>query len=204
MKSTSDRAAGAKTVHGDCSEHAPWCELLAPFSPATLDEPPRRWPIRTIDGRTIEVLCRDSTKHIWWERPDGRCGLGGVSLADLPLEGSERLRGVPMDVAVVGTEGPKDGDAVRRAGFVCVASVTGAGLVPSAASLAVLADRVVVLWADADAVGRRHMAAIGERLAGVAREVRFVDVDDLADGAGAADLPAGEIRRRILAALARR
>jgi hypothetical protein len=140
---------------------------------------------------------RTSDKAIWWDGPDGRPGLGGVSVSELPLYGSERLGRVPLEVPVVLTEGPKDCDAVWRASLPAVATVTGAALVPSTSVLDVLRDRIVVLWPDNDEPGYRHMERIAEALTGVAREIRWLQIPGLGPKAGAADVPTADIPRLV-------
>jgi len=54
-------------------------------------EPERRYAVRDASGVLRATLVRTSDKAIWWDGPDGRPGLGGVSVSELPLYGSERL-----------------------------------------------------------------------------------------------------------------
>ena len=123
----------------------------------------------------------DGSKRFIWRQPDGTLGLGGMPVADLPLYGIERIDG--MTTTVVVTEGEKCAQALWGVGIAAVATVTGAATAPSATVLSELGGRRVILWPDADPMGRTHMATIAERLAGVAAVVSLVEPP--------ADVPAG-------------
>jgi hypothetical protein len=121
----------------------------------------------------------DGVKKMWWSR-EGKTGLGGVKVRDLPLYGTELLRGAPTARIVI-TEGEKACEALRRrnlADLLALATVTGAGgktaKAPSSEVLRVLKDRDVVLWPDDDDVGRQHMILVGRQLRGVARSIRTI------------------------------
>lgn len=126
-----------------------------------------RYLIRDASGTLVAIHCRQDGrdgKRMWWEQPDGRSGLGGLSIADLPLYGIDRLTGSPTVILV---EGEKAADALRSIGVQAVGTVTGASGTPGAIPLAELTGRSVSLWADNDAVGRSHMqriAAVLERI----------------------------------------
>jgi hypothetical protein len=140
--------------------------------------PVARYEIRTAAGELVAIHCRRGSgpgKQLWWERPDGAHGLGGRSVAALPLYGTERLAGWPADAPVVVVEGEKAAAALLTAGIPALGTVTGAAVTPGDAALAVLRGRAVVLWPDADADGRRHMTRIGSALAGVARRCAWFD-----------------------------
>lgn len=152
---------------------------------------PRRYEVRDASGLPVAVHVRvekpDGTKRFSWERPDGRPGLGGMAVADLPLYGIERLDGLAFGIVVL-VEGEKAAEALWNVGIAAVASVTGAATAPGPGPLADLGGRDVVLWPDADDVGRRHMAVIAERLAGVAASAAIVEPpDDVPSGWDAAD-----------------
>lgn len=118
----------------------------------------------------------DGSKRFAWRQPDGSLGLGGAPVVDLPLYGIERLDGMASTVVVV--EGEKAAEALWSAAVAAVGTVTGAATAPSATVLAELGGRGVILWPDADAVGRTHMATIAERLAGVASTITLVEPPD--------------------------
>jgi Protein of unknown function (DUF3631) len=174
----------------------------------------KRYGIRDATGVLVAIHVRQDApdgKRIWWELPDGTPGLGGLSTADLPLYGIERLTGSPSVVVV---EGEKAAEALLAAGTQAVGTVTGASSTPGATPLAELTGRHVYLWPDADPVGRTHMAAVAERLAGVASAVSMVEppegvplgwdaADAVAEGRDLAALLAGPPTPTLLEALAR-
>jgi hypothetical protein len=165
-------------------------------------------------GALVAIHCRQDGpdgKRMWWEQPDGTPGLGGLPSADLPLYGIERLTGSPTVILV---EGEKAAEALLSIGVQAVGSVTGASATPGAMPLAELTGRRVTLWPDADAVGRLHMAAIAERLAGVAGAVLIVEppegvpagwdaADAIAEGRDVTALLAGPPAPTLAEALAR-
>ena len=57
--------------------------------------------------------------------------------------------------------------------------------------LAAARGREVIIWPDADEDGGRAMNAVGRNLRGLAASVKMVPVEDLSEGCGAADIPAG-------------
>ena len=158
-----------------------------------LIEPDQRFEVRDPRGKLVAVLIRTAAKEFWWKRGDGRPGLGEMDLNDVPLYRCERLRSVPLEVPLVVTEGGKDCDAVWRAGMPAVGTMTGAGGTPSAATLEVLRDRIVILWPDNDEPGRNHMERIAVHLVGVAREVRWLEIPGAPPKAGAADVMTEEV-----------
>jgi hypothetical protein len=164
---------------------------------ADLAEPDRRYAIRDARGVLRATLVRTADKTMWWEGPNGRPGLGGVSVCELPLYGSDRLEQVPLEVPVVLTEGPKDCEAVWRAKLPAVATVTGAATIPSGEVLEVLRDRIVILCPDNDEPGYRHMKGVAQALTGVAREIRWLQIPGLGPKAGAADVPTAELARLV-------
>ncbi len=91
----------------------------------------------------------------------------GLSSADLPLYGIERLNG---SATVVLVEGEKAAEALLAIGVQAVGTVTGASGTPGAIALAELTGRLVRVWPDNDGVGRSHMARIGAALVGIAAD----------------------------------
>ena len=85
-----------------------------------------RYRIRDASGTLVAIHCRQDGsdgKRMWWEQPDGTPGLGGLSVADLPLYGIERLNGSPTVILV---EGEKAAEALLAIGIQAVGTVTGA------------------------------------------------------------------------------
>ena len=150
-----------------------------------------RFEIRDARGELVAVHVRrdadDGHKDFWWEGPSGAIGLAGASTADLPLYGSEDVAGWMKDEPIILVEGEKARDALARAGFRALASVTGAASCPSREPLEVLRGRDVTLWPDADDVGRGHMRKLAERLVGIAARVRVFEWTGAPDHGDAAD-----------------
>jgi hypothetical protein len=125
------------------------------------------YPIRDAVGTVIAEHVRDDLpngeKRLWWRR-DGKKGLGGLKVRDLPLYGAPELAAAPATATVVVVEGEKARDALAARGILAVATVTGAGAVPADDVLRLLVGHDVVLWPDNDAPGRIHMAKLGARV----------------------------------------
>lgn len=165
----------------------------------------RTWELRDTSGKLIALHVREDfvnkkgekDKDVYWRRPSGEWGLGGLSTADLPLYGCEDAARVPAGGWVVVTEGEKAADAIRashglrEAGIVGVGTVTGAGGTPGPEALSVLRGKRVVLWPDNDEAGREHMEAIAGALeaASLAEEVRVFDWEGAPEKGDAADHP---------------
>ena len=127
-----------------------------------------RYEIRDPDGKHVATHARKDKpgkeKKVWWERPNGELGLGGIKVAELPLYGVERLVGAPADLPVVVTEGEKAADVLLSNGIVAVGTVTGSSGAPGDEALQQLLDRPVFLWPDNDDGGREHMKRVGAAL----------------------------------------
>jgi hypothetical protein len=153
-----------------------------------------RWTIRDPDGTPVAVHIRlepgkkGEEKDCFWYQADGTtAGLHGRKLRDLPLYGCERLAARPGEQVVV-VEGEKAADALLGRNVLAVGTVTGASGTPSDAVLRVLEGRPVVLWPDADPIGRQHMAKIAARLAAIDITHQVADPwPDRTDGSDAAD-----------------
>src|SRR5215217_1335759 len=102
-------------------------------------EPPSRatrttrttvFKIRDAVGRHVADHVRkekpDASKDYSWRLPDGRWRLGGTKVEELPLYGSEQVESWNEGDLVVLAEGEKARDALGRAGFRALATVTGA------------------------------------------------------------------------------
>jgi hypothetical protein len=121
--------------------------------------------IKDVTGDVVAIHKRrelpDGKKALSWHLPDGRVGLDGMPVRDLPLYG---IHALGADATVLLVEGEKSRDALAAIGLPAVATVTGAATTPSRTSLADLTGRRVVLWADNDDEGRRHMTRIAAEL----------------------------------------
>jgi hypothetical protein len=160
---------------------------------ARLWERTTTYAIKDAEGRLVAYHVREDTpggKQVRWKLPDGRLGLNGTPLADLPLYGAEMVSNLGEDELIVLTEGEKARDALEAAGLPAVGTVTGASVTPGAEALEVLRDRRVALWADNDSAGRAHMQRIAHAIHGVAVEVLVYAWDEAPEKGDAADHPA--------------
>ena len=145
----------------------------------SLPEHRTRYEVKDASGVLVATHVRidrpDGDKVVYWTDPDGRKGLGGIELANVPLYGIERLGKAPL---VVLTEGEKAAQALLDVDIQAVGTCTGASATPGRAPLADLNGRKVVLWPDADDVGFDHMKRIATRLRGIASAIYWIDVPD--------------------------
>lgn len=160
-------------------------------------EPTAVWHIKDHSGETRAVHVRfdhgPGDKSCLWRLPGAGprdWGLKGLKLAELPLYRSEHVAGWPEDLPVVVTEGEKAADAMAVVYEPTLGTVTGAKGTPDAEALEILRDKRVILWADNDEEGRRHVARVAERLQGVASEVRIFEWPQGPPKGDAADHPA--------------
>jgi hypothetical protein len=160
-----------------------------------------RYRICDASGALVAIHCRrdgPGGKRMWWEQPDGTSGLGGMSSADLPLYGIERLNGSPTVILV---EGEKAAEALFAVGIQAVDTVTGASGTPGATPLAELTGRRVPVWPDNDDVGHKHMQRVAAGLVGIATAVSIIDWPDAPDHGDAADFVAARATREDVEAL---
>jgi hypothetical protein len=147
-------------------------------------------------------------KDMWWERPDGAKGLGGIKVCDLPLYGTERIpvyldRGVDMIVVV---EGERAADSLMQRDIAVAGTVTGAGKIPGDGSLKPLLQfKSIALWPDNDTKGRTHMDVIARALIWRLShdDVRIVEWPEAPATGDAADFQGGpnEVEQLIAAAV---
>lgn len=150
----------------------------------------QRWTVREASGVPVAVHVRRDRpgcrKQCLWELPDGTPGLKGRKLSSLPLYGCERLAASP-GARVAVCEGEKATDALTTLGFLAVGTVTGSSSAPDAEVLAILTGRDVILWPDADVVGRQHMQRIADRLLTLGTSPRRLELPNAAPCDDAAD-----------------
>lgn len=144
-------------------------------------------------------------KEMPWEIPDGRPGLGGLRIADLPLYGLQGMQSAPDDKLVLLVEGEKACDATIEAGFVAVSLAGGAAQRDFGNALEALRGRTVFLWPDNDEPGRALMGRVATALEGMAAEVRWLEVPGLPQKGDAFDFlaeggSADELRRLMAGA----
>ncbi len=166
------------------------------------------WDITDVDGNLIAQHMRydrpDGTKDYSWMR-DGRKGLGGMGVADLPLYGIKHLfdmgSAAVKDIIIV--EGEKAADALIRAGYAALGTVTGASTCPNPEVFAPLVgwEAQKHLWRDNDAAGRAHMDKVAGRLRSLGVEPFELTWPDAPPKGDAYDfLRAGADVRALLAA----
>ncbi len=99
------------------------------------------YPIRDSAGRLVAEHIRierpGGEKTFTWRR-DGRSGLQGLRVAELPLYGTDRVGSFARSRPVFLCEGEKATDCLVRIGAQAVGTATGAGAVPAPSSLGVL------------------------------------------------------------------
>lgn len=110
-------------------------------------------------------------RSFFWER-NGKSGLGGMKVADLPLYGTDDLAGLPDGALVAVVEGEPARDALHDKSIPAVGTF-GADNKPGDVALEVLSRFNVVLWPDADDAGKQFMQENAGRLSGIARSVRW-------------------------------
>jgi putative DNA primase/helicase len=152
---------------------------------------PTLYVVRGLDGEPVAIHERTDTpsgKRIAWRRPDGSIGLDGTTTADLPLFGSEHLAKWDASRPILVVEGEKAAMALLRSNFRALGTVTGASSAPSVRVLQALRGHHVILWADADSAGAKHMHRIAERLTGIAASLRLLTWPEAPEHGDAADL----------------
>lgn len=186
--------ASAPTVSTGLPGHGgrPWRQPEVPpadASPPALDRGAiAQWCYRDASGAQlfwIQRLClggsgRKAFLHrVWldggWHRPSRRDAFSCEWPAPRPLYGLPDLISRPAaPVLVVEGEGTADAAALLFPDHVVISWANGTNAIAKA-DWQPLAGRVVTLWPDADAPGRRAMAQLAERLAGQGCRVALVD-----------------------------
>lgn len=165
--------------------------------------PSLHWEIKDTDGQVVAIHERVETpdgKTFVWRRPDGKAGLNGTPMSELPLYGSELASTWRVDEPIVVTEGEKAADAVRTAGLASVGTVCGSSSTPGDGALSALIGCDVVLWPDADDGGRAHMERVAQRLAPFVSSLRIVDWPDAPPKGDAANAFPPRIRELVTSA----
>jgi len=148
------------------------------------------YEVRSRDGIVAAIHKRteraDGGKDVIWLRPEGKVGLNGTPTNELPLFGIDLIGDDDDPAPIVVTEGEKAALALQDLGIAAVGTVTGASGTPSAAVLQDLAGRAVLLWADNDEPGRKHMHRIATALEDIA-VVAWIEWPEAPEKGDAAD-----------------
>jgi hypothetical protein len=148
------------------------------------------YTVRDTAGRVVaeHVRIEDAggRKRFAWRR-DGRSGLRGLRVTELPLYGAERVAGFDPSRPVFVCEGEKAADRLLGVGAQAVGTVTGASSTPGAGPLGALRGLDVVLWPDHDLAGAQHMERVASLLRGLARSVRIFLPAELPAGGDAVE-----------------
>lgn len=171
------------------------------------------YPYRTADGRIVRHVgrknARGTVRKIYIPITYGE--LNGVvgwhkkhPIEPRSLYGLDRLAAMP-DRTVIICEGEKSADAAQALlpEYPCVTWSAGTANSGASNDWSILAGRRVIIWPDNDIAGHKAAAAIRNVLAPIARQVETLHVDDLPDGADAADIspadPVAWLRARLAA-----
>jgi hypothetical protein len=168
------------------------CEKLAGPAPKLNGRGPARtgtWIYRDAEGKPYLRVQRidypDGTKQYPQSRWDGQWVKGKPDGPKLPYRLPELLdsdRTEPVWIC----EGEKCADAVAAIGLTATSASEGAGKWTADLN-EWFRDRIVYVLPDNDEPGRKHAELITRNLSGVAREVRIVELPDLANGEDAFD-----------------
>ncbi len=169
------------------------------------------WDITDSSGETITQHHRidseengERNKSVWWER-NGKNNLNGFKTKDLPLYGLKWLLEEPdgPERDIFACEGEPAADALHDAGYLALATVTGANGCPSEDSLIPLLGRNgrIILWPDNDEAGLSHMNRIAERLREMGVTCYRFDWPDAPPKGDAADLMANRKAYSLLSIL---
>lgn len=133
-------------------------------------------------GQLLYQVVRYHPKRFQQRKPDGRGGwiwsTKGVRrvLYRLP----EVIAAVPTGQNIYVVEGEKHADRLRKDGLVATTNAAGAGKWQSEFSEFLRGAHVIIL-PDNDDPGKRHAELVAASLAGIARDVRVVELPGLSD-----------------------
>lgn len=138
----------------------------------------------------IRIDHSDGSKSFPWRR-NGKNGLNGLQVADLPLYGLKWALNEPddSDRDWIIVEGEKATDALHEKGYLALGTVTGASSCPSQDSLMPLLGRKgrIDLWPDNDEAGQKHMNMIAEQLSEMGIECYIITWPEAPEKGDAAD-----------------
>lgn len=170
--------------------------------PATEGGKPKPGPV----ARTRRFEAIDTSGHVWQHaRKEDKTGRSiggmtwqpGVKIASLQPYGSRELASWAPDDPVFLVEGEATAEALRAMNLPALATF-GVSYKPEPAALEALRDRNIILWPDADDVGRAHMLDMAKRLSGIASALRWIEPPaDVFKGWDAADADTPTVVRLV-------
>lgn len=199
----------AHRLSGTCAcgqEHRPGPQVRGANGRGEYRQPTRTTVYKLLDaaGEVVAEHVRreydGGRKSFTWRR-GGKPGLGGLPVRELPLYGLPELLAAPAGASVVVTEGEKARDSLTARGILAVATVTGATVTPSDATLRPLLRYSPLPWGDNDDDGQLHMGRIAARLVFLGVTPRMVNWPDAPPKGDAADFQGdAEALAQLLAA----
>lgn len=135
-------------------------------------------------------------KRFFWRR-NGKVGLNGLKLMELPLYEPKTNLLCCDESRVFLTEGEKAADALASRQLRAYGTICGAASFPGRGALEVLRDQDVILWADNDEAGQKHMESIRTLLKGLAKSVVVITTGDHKDDAADFKGSLGDLNRII-------
>jgi P4 family phage/plasmid primase-like protien len=137
------------------------------------------YPYHDADGKLLFEVVRYEPKEFRQRRPDGKGGwiwnMAGIDRVLFRLP--EVLAAIRAGIPIFLTEGEKDTLAMAEHGFAATCNSGGAGKWQNSYSETLRGTDVLIV-ADKDPAGRKHAAAVAERLFGVARSVKTIELPD--------------------------
>ena len=136
------------------------------------------YPYLDEDGQVLFEVCRYEPKTFKQRQPSARGGwtwsVKGVRQVPYRLP---QLLAAPNALVFI-VEGEKDADALAAIGLIATCNAGGAGKWPDAITPCLSGRRVCIL-PDNDDAGREHAAKVAAKLAGVAADVRIIELPSL-------------------------
>ncbi len=163
----------AHRLHGPCK-----CGTTHGESTRPVNDVETAYSYHDEHGALLYQVVRKPGKRFLQRQPDGAGGwIWNMTNVQRVLYRLPELVGDDADRTVHVVEGEKDADTLMARGMLATCNPGGAGKWAGVAEVArrVLADRDVVVVADADDVGRRHAAEVASSLRSVARSIRVVE-----------------------------
>lgn len=142
-------------------------------------------PVATYEYRDILgnlVACKgrfeyaEGRKSFKWRMPGDKAwgGLQGLTIAEVPLWGTEMLHSHPNSKPIFLVEGEKAAQACRDKGLCALTHGGGASTTNFGTCLQILKGHSVVLWPDNDGPGRTFMARLHTALRPIAKNITII------------------------------